>query len=62
MANRTRKNSIQFYVTDDELALISERMKEAGISNRGEYMRRMAIDGLILYNKSWHSNLKDFVI
>ena len=46
MANRTRKNSIQFYVTDDELALISERMKEAGISNRGEYMRRMAIDGL----------------
>ena len=44
MANRTRKNSIQFYVTDDELALISERMKEAGISNRGEYMRRMAIE------------------
>lgn len=46
MANRTRKNSIQFYVTDDELALISERMKEEGVSSRGEYMRRMAIDGL----------------
>lgn len=30
MANRTRKNSILFYVTDDELALISERMKEVG--------------------------------
>lgn len=43
MANRTRKKSIQFYVTDDELALISERMKEAGVSNRGEYMRRTGL-------------------
>lgn len=46
MANRTKKNSIQFYVDDDELAIIKERMTDAGFTNRGEYMRRLAVDGM----------------
>lgn len=46
MANRTRKNSIQFYVDDDELAIIKEHMKNAGFTNRGEYMRQLAVDGM----------------
>lgn len=46
MANRLRKNSIQFYVDDKELAIIKERMKDVGFTNRGEYMRRLAVDGM----------------
>lgn len=46
MSKDKRKNAIQFYVTDDELAIINERMRETGISNKSEYIRRMAVDGL----------------
>ena len=46
MADGLKKNAIQFYVSDDELAIISERMKEVGITNKSEYIRRMAIDGM----------------
>ena len=46
MANRTKQNLIRFYVDDDELAIISERMKEAKFTNRSEYLRRLAVDGM----------------
>ncbi len=46
MANRIRKNSIQFYVTDDELTIITERMKELGYKNKSDYLRDLAIDGM----------------
>lgn len=36
-------------VTADELAQIYERMTEAGISNAGAYMRKMALNGYILH-------------
>ena len=34
-------------VTPDELAAIHERMAEAGISNAGAYVRKMALNGYI---------------
>jgi len=35
-------------MSEQELALISERMKLTGIQNREAYLRKMAIDGYIL--------------
>ena len=34
-------------VTADELAQIQRRMAEAGITNAGAYMRKMALNGYI---------------
>ena len=36
-------------VTEDELAQIQKRMAEAGITNAGAYMRKMALNGYILH-------------
>ena len=36
-------------VTADELAQIQRRMAEAGITNAGAYMRKMALNGYILH-------------
>ena len=36
-------------VTEDELARIQRRMVEAGITNVGTYMRKMALNGYILH-------------
>ena len=36
-------------VTEDELAQIQRRMAEAGITNAGAYMRKMALNGYILH-------------
>lgn len=48
MAKRKREQRIFFRVSEQELALISERMKLTGIQNREAYLRKMAIDGYIL--------------
>ena len=36
-------------VSEEERALIEERMAEAGISNIGAYMRKMALNGYVLH-------------
>ena len=36
-------------VTPEEQALIAERMAEAGITNMGAYMRKMALNGYVLH-------------
>ena len=36
-------------VTPEEQALIGERMAEAGISNMGAYIRKMALNGYVLH-------------
>jgi len=48
LAKRKREQRIFFRVSEQELALISERMKLTGIQNREAYLRKMAIDGYIL--------------
>ena len=50
-AVKQRKRDIHLHVmvTPDELAAIHERMAEAGISNAGAYVRKMALNGYILH-------------
>ena len=49
MENRKRNVHLHVMVTPDELAAIHERMAEAGISNAGAYIRKMALNGYILH-------------
>lgn len=46
---RKRDKHLHVMVTADELAQIHVRMAEAGISNAGAYMRKMALNGYILH-------------
>ena len=46
---RQRNVHLHVMVTPDELAAIHERMTEAGISNAGAYVRKMALNGYILH-------------
>ena len=39
---------MKFYVDEEELNLINERFKAANVSNRGAYLRKMAIDGFVV--------------
>ena len=44
-ARRKRDRHLHVMVTADELAQIQGRMAEAGITNAGAYMRKMALNG-----------------
>ena len=46
---RRRCVHLHVMVTPEEQALIGERMAEAGISNMGAYMRKMALNGYVLH-------------
>ena len=46
--NRVRKIQLNFRVTEQERRLIEERMQELGTTNREAYLRKIAIDGLIV--------------
>ena len=46
---RVRSVPIYVWVRPDELEVIRERMAEAGISNMGAYMRKMALNGYVLH-------------
>ena len=48
-ARRKRDKHLHVMVTADEMAQIHERMAEAGISNAGAYIRKMALNGFILH-------------
>ena len=49
MANRTRKIQVKFYVTEEEKALIEQKMKQLHTERLGAYLRKMAIDGYVIY-------------
>lgn len=48
---KKRRRSIHLHVmvSEEEQALIQERMNEAGIRNMGAYMRKMALNGYVLH-------------
>lgn len=46
--NRVRKVQLNFRVTEREKALIEEKMQELGTTNREAYLRKIAIDGMIV--------------
>ena len=50
MAGKKRRRPVHLHVmvSEDEQALIRERMAQAGIRNMGAYMRRMALCGYVL--------------
>jgi hypothetical protein len=43
--NRTRAEHFHFWATEEEAALIRERMAAAGVSGFGAFARKMLIDG-----------------
>ena len=49
MANRKRTIQMKFYVTEDEKRLIDEKMSQLPTRRYGAYLRKMAIDGYIIY-------------
>ncbi|MBC1501244.1 MobC family plasmid mobilization relaxosome protein [Listeria weihenstephanensis] len=48
MENRKREIQLKFRVSEEEKKFIDIKMKEANISNREAYLRKMAIDGTII--------------
>lgn len=48
MNTRRRPKQVKFYVSDEELQLIDKRFKSANMTNKGAYLRKMAIDGYIV--------------
>ena len=47
-ANRVRKVQLNFRVAEREKQLIEERMQEIGTTNREAYLRKIAIDGMLV--------------
>ena len=49
MANRKRGIQMKFWVTEEEKNLIDQKMKLLPTRQYGKYLRKMAIDGYIIY-------------
>ena len=47
-ANRVRKVQLNFRVTEREKQLIEDRMQEVGTTNREAYLRKIAIEGMLV--------------
>ena len=49
MANRKRNIQMKFYVTEEEKRFIDKKMAQLPTRRYGAYLRKMAIDGYIIY-------------
>ena len=58
MPNRKRNIQMKFWVTEEEKNLIDEKMKLLPTQRYGAYLRKMAIDGYIIYTDT--VNIKEF--
>ena len=58
MQNLKRNIQMKFRVTDEERRLIEQKMSQIPTKQIGAYLRKMAIDGLIIYTDT--SNIKEF--
>lgn len=58
MRNRKRNIQIKFYVTEEEKQMIEEKMKLLPTQRYGAYLRKMAIDGYIIYTDT--ADIKSF--
>lgn len=45
---RNRNEQIIFWVSPEEKALIEEKMAQVGMTNLSAYLRKIAIDGMII--------------
>lgn len=59
MANRKRNIQMKFYVTEEEKRLIDEKMAQFPTRRYGAYLRKMAIDGYIIYTDT--TEIKAFI-
>ena len=57
MVNRKRNIQLKIWLTEDERRLIDEKMKLLPTSQIGAYIRKMAIDGYIIYTDT--ANIKE---
>lgn len=57
MVNRKRNIQLKIWVTEEERRLIDEKMKLLPTSQIGAYIRKMAIDGYIIYTDT--ANIKE---
>ena len=57
MVNRKRNIQIKIWLTEEERRLIDEKMKLLPTSQIGAYIRKMAIDGYIIYTDT--ANIKE---
>ena len=48
MDKRKRNIQVKFYVDEKELEQINKRVQLANVTNRGAYLRKMAIDGFVV--------------
>ena len=48
MDKRKRDIQVKFYVDEQELEQINRRVQLANVTNRGAYLRKMAIDGFVV--------------
>ena len=48
MAERIRNNPVQVYFSDEELQSLKQRMKEIGVENQSNFIRKMVLDGYIV--------------
>ena len=48
MNKRKRDIQVKFYVDEKELEQINRRVRLANVTNRGAYLRKMAIDGFVI--------------
>lgn len=46
--SETRKQRIRVWVNEEEYNMIQQRMEQLGVSSMSAFMRKMAIDGLIV--------------
>ena len=58
MENRKRNIQMKFYVTEEEKRLIDAKMAQLPTRRYGAYLRKMAIDGYIIYTDT--SDIKAF--
>lgn len=58
MQNLKRNIQMKFRVTEEERRLIEQKMSQIPTKQIGAYLRKMAIDGLIIYTDT--SNIKEF--
>jgi len=56
MSGRKRTIQVKFYVTEEERALIEQKMKQIPTRNMAAYLRKIAIDGYIIQID--HSDIK----
>ena len=59
MANRKRKIVLRCPVTEEERKLIEQKMAQLPTSQIGAYLRKMAIDGYIIYVDA--KNIKQYI-